>query len=127
MTDSTLNGPILIVEDEWLIGDMVQTMLQEAGYDTIGPSASVADARSLIDEFSPAFVVLDINLGAEQSFAIVDLLTARGVGYVLVSGYGSADLPSAYRHCPLVEKPLTSDGLISTVRRLIGNHQRVDC
>ena len=53
---------ILIVEDEFIVANDLKIMLIKAGYQIIGIASSVAQARKLIADKSPDWVLLDIML-----------------------------------------------------------------
>jgi CheY-like chemotaxis protein len=108
---------ILVVEDEWLVASMIEELLEDAGYQVLGPVGSVADALAIIDTQAVTAAVLDVNLGNEQSFAIADRLEAIGVPFLLMTGYTSADLPLQYRSKTILEKPITAPALLSELHR----------
>jgi CheY-like chemotaxis protein len=98
-------GLVLIVEDNFLVGAGMQSMLEEVGYEVLGPAATVATALAVIKLAKLDAVVLDLNLSGEKSYAVVDELTARNIPFVITSGYATADLPEKYRHHPMLAKP----------------------
>ena len=53
---------ILIVEDEFIVANDLKIMLIKAGYQITGIASSVVQARKLIDEKRPDWVLLDIML-----------------------------------------------------------------
>ena len=87
---------ILIVEDEALVAMLVEDALLDAGAEVIGPVATVAEAMALLDAGSPDGAVLDLNLAGETSTPVADLLAARGVPFVVATGYGAEGLPPGH-------------------------------
>ena len=53
---------ILIVEDEFIVANDLKIMLIKAGYEVIGIASSVVQARKLIEDKKPEWVLLDIML-----------------------------------------------------------------
>ncbi|OQP60450.1 Fis family transcriptional regulator [Niastella vici] len=53
---------ILIVEDEFIVGNDLRMMLIKGGYEVCGIAASVEQARMLIEQKQPDWVLLDITL-----------------------------------------------------------------
>jgi len=53
---------LLIVEDEFIVANDLKIMLQKSGYQVVGIAASVAQARKLIEEKKPDWILLDIIL-----------------------------------------------------------------
>ena len=102
----TNDGPcILLVEDEWIVAADLQDALEHAGYQVLGPAASVSQALKLLEDTQPAAAVLDVQLATENSFPVAEALRRRGTPFVLVSGYCALDLPENLRSCTLLSKP----------------------
>lgn len=53
---------ILIVEDEFIVANDLKIMLHKAGYQVIGIASSVVQARKIIDDKKPDWILLDIML-----------------------------------------------------------------
>lgn len=97
---------ILIVEDEFLVADHIAMSLEDLGYAVIGPVATVAEALGLVAGEPLDGVVLDANLDGVSSAPVAAELTARGVPFVVVTGYGRLNLPtSQLNDAPRVTKP----------------------
>ena len=60
---------VLVVEDEALIAMDLQALLEEAGYQVLGPANSSAAALALIDNEEPDVALLDVNLGRSTLLA----------------------------------------------------------
>lgn len=115
---------ILVVEDEWLIAEMIGHILAQAGFDTRGPAATVAQALALIEPAGGAqdacdAALLDVNLGPEKSYPVIDRLIALGIPHLLITGYNTGDLPERYRATPHVAKPLIASALVAAVGALV--------
>jgi DNA-binding response OmpR family regulator len=110
---------ILVVEDEALVAMLVEDALLEAGFAVVGPAATVREALALLDEGKPQAVVLDLNLAGETSTPVADELAARGVPYVIATGYGAAGLPPGHHDAPVLAKPYDPGDLVAVLRRLV--------
>ena len=112
---------ILVVEDEALVAMLVEDALVDAGATVIGPAATVAEALSLLasqGDSPPHAAVLDVNLAGEPSTPVADALAARGVPFVVATGYGVSGLPQGHGSVPVLAKPYDPDELTSTLGRL---------
>lgn len=115
MTDGTgaarSSRRILIIEDEVLIGVLLEDMLEDLGYAVVGTIARIDEAmtRLAVADFEAA--VLDLNLNGQSSLPVADDLIARGVPIVFVTGYGQHGLPEQYRHVPVLKKPFRQEDL----------------
>lgn len=78
---------VLIVEDEALIGMVLEDALVSAGYRLRGLASTEVDADQLMDGIPPTFAVVDINLGHGGSGLNVGRrLAVRGTIVVYASG-----------------------------------------
>jgi len=112
---------VLVVEDEYLIAESLQRDLQQAGATVVGPVPNVAGALALLQsEQDIDAAVLDINLGQQKVYDVVDALRARGIRCVFATGNDGADVPSAYSAVARCEKPINSASL---VQALLGNNE----
>jgi ActR/RegA family two-component response regulator len=79
---------VLIVEDEALIGLMLEDHLAHVGFEVVGVAASEAEAFRMAGAHKPGYAVVDINLGAGGSGLNVGLeLNASGVLVLYASAY----------------------------------------
>jgi DNA-binding response OmpR family regulator len=106
---------VLVVEDEALIACDLQQILETHGYKVIGPAASLARAFDLIEQETPELALLDVNLGAADSFALADVLAARNCEIIFVTGHSRYWISAAHRHRTVVEKPFLPRDLIAKV------------
>lgn len=106
---------VLVVEDEPLVGMDVVSILENAGLETVGPAASVAEALTLLRSSGCDCAVLDVNLGAETSDPIALALRSAGIPFVVVSGYARDQHSEALMGAPFLSKPIDQQALASTV------------
>jgi DNA-binding response OmpR family regulator len=98
---------VLIVEDEWLLAEMVEETVRDCGCDVTGPVPSVDLASKLINKQRPDAAILDVSLGpGKTSFPIARLLLSHKVPFLFVTGYSETDLPAEFRHHQLLRKPV---------------------
>ncbi|WP_102226604.1 HWE histidine kinase domain-containing protein [Acidimangrovimonas sediminis] len=110
--DGRLQGRGLVVEDSLIIALDAADALQDLGAEDVQIASSVAQALEMIETRPPAFALLDVNLGSEQSVPVAERLAALGVPFVLATGYGEASaLVEAYPPCVIVQKPFSPETL----------------
>ncbi len=112
---------ILIVEDEALIAIEIAELIDEQGYEVVGPAASVQAALDHIERTGCDGAILDVNLGRETSEAVALRLKEMGTPFTIVSGYAREQLPPSMRDATLVGKPVSPDALLSEIGRVIGH------
>jgi DNA-binding response OmpR family regulator len=110
---------ILVVEDDLLIATLLAEILGSVGWQVVGPVAQLATAldAAVSEGFDAA--VLDVNLGGQTVYPVAEVLDARSVPFVFVTGDGREALPSLFCGRPHLGKPFASEELIGTVARLI--------
>ncbi len=112
MPKSSLATPrLLVVEDEYLIRMLLEDMLADLGYDVAAAVGSVAEARELAAHGDFNAAILDVNLDGQESYPVADILAARGLPFVFVTGYGERSLPEPYAQRPALQKPFQAGQL----------------
>ena len=103
---------VLVVEDNMIIALDTQDMLLELGVRRVSIAASVKRALETIADDRPELALLDYNLGNETSDAVAERLTAEGIPYWFVTGYGDAIREAAAdRSLGIVQKPFSEEDL----------------
>ncbi len=107
---------VLVVEDEPLIAFDVADHLRAAGFEVVGPAASVMSALKLLDSQGCDLAVLDVNLGRETAAPIADVLSSKSLPFIALSGYSSEQLPEIFQRAPMLSKPVDSKMLVAVLR-----------
>jgi CheY-like chemotaxis protein len=109
---------ILIVDDEPLIAAMLRDWLSDLGHLPVGPAHNLAQALELgKGEIDAA--ILDVSLGKDTSYPLVEALIARGLPVALATGYGRDGVEPQYRDRPTLDKPFEFAAFRRTVDRLL--------
>jgi DNA-binding response OmpR family regulator len=121
MPPAQLNGlHVLIVEDDAMIGLLVEDILIDAGCHVCGPFIAFTAALQAADTEAVDLAILDVNLAGVLSYPIAEALEARGIPFVLTSGYGDHAAPPEHPGWPTCSKPFTSDTLTSAITAALG-------
>lgn len=110
---------ILVVEDEPLIAMEIETNLERAGCEVIGPAGTIEIAESLLAQTQPDAVLLDANLRGRPVDELAAALARRGVPFAFATGFGRDSLPNAFRDAVLLSKPFDSGQLIAAIEDLL--------
>jgi CheY-like chemotaxis protein len=101
---------ILVVEDEMLLVMNIEATLQDLGCTDMSSAASSADALTLLAARSFDAAMLDVNLDGEKSYAVADVLIARGIPFLFATGSSDHGDRTDLLAWPVLRKPyLTSD------------------
>ncbi len=112
---------ILIVEDEYLVASHLEMVLEDLGFAVVRSVATIPEAIAAIADEAPEAVILDANLDGISSAPVAEELAARGVPFVVVTGYGDLELPSAaLQSARRVHKPFTMGSLAVVLGEVLG-------
>lgn len=114
---------ILVVEDEMLVLMDIEDMLTDLGCEHITSAATVEKALALIDAQSFDAAMLDMNLNGVATVVVADALAARGVPFVLATGYSTNDLEERLKSRPLLQKPFRQEDVAQTLIKLLSEAQ----
>ena len=106
----------LVVDDDAALRLLCRVNLELDGF-AVREAATVADAESAVEAERPDVVLLDVHLGGEETFALLDRLRKDGIPVALVTGSVDADMYRD-RADAIVPKPFNPHELVEIARRL---------
>ncbi|MGO9699290.1 MAG: response regulator [Xanthobacteraceae bacterium] len=107
----TYGRRVLVVEDEALVAMMIQEFLTEHGHSVVGPIGRATEALVAAKETDYDAAILDINLGDGIAYPVADILSARGVPFVFITGYEADTVDDRFSHVPVLQKPIERQAL----------------
>lgn len=108
---------VFVVEDEVLIGMVLEDILDMLGCTMAGSAATMDDAWRLAEEHEFDVAVLDVNVGSDPVFPLADAIMARGLPIIFATGSLPDSLPERFARCPVLEKPYVFAGVEAALRR----------
>jgi len=84
----------------------------------VGPAGSIPKALRLIEEQGCEAAILDANLAGVSAAPVAETLKARGIPFIVLSGYNNEQLPSLLSAAPFLAKPYDPDDLVALMRSL---------
>ena len=85
-----MNTKILIVEDEFIVGNALRLAVEQAGYSVTGIVASVEEANENLQKQKPDLVLLDIRLeGKSSGIDLARKLRAENIPFIYLSANSS--------------------------------------
>ncbi len=113
-------GTLLLVEDSLIIAMDAEDILLRLGASRVAAASTVEQALAEIERDRPTAAMLDINLGAQTSFAVADRLKALDIPYLFATGYGEQiALPEAHADVAVLQKPYSIDGVAAGLGPLL--------
>jgi CheY-like chemotaxis protein len=117
------NLRILVVEDEAIVGMLIEDILAELGCFHVEVAGSVESALDSLAEDRPDFAILDVNLKGMRSYPVADFLKSRAIPFIFMSGYGSGALDRAYAGAKILPKPFRPCDLEMAVKEVLPGSQ----
>lgn len=112
-----MNGAgLLIVEDEFLVAEMLREALLDAGARTVHAVPTVRAALEVLRQHPITAAILDLDLRGETSAAVADALVAAHIPFAFFTGGTQANLPAEHRSAVVVRKPAI-EKLLCVVRQ----------
>jgi len=121
---SKMNAPdtakrrVLVVEDEMLIGMLLEDMLNDMGLEVAAVVPRLRDALEAVERETFDLAILDVHLHGEAAFPVADALIGKNIPFVFATGYGERGLPETYRSRPVLQKPFAKDDLERVLKTL---------
>ena len=115
-----LNGRrILVVEDEVIESMMLVDLLTASGCVVIGPAGTTTQALALIEQEVIHCAILDVKLLDGMSVPVAEALAARGIRFVVATGYRREVIPPGYNGAPVLHKMFTPEELIDKITDIL--------
>jgi len=108
-----------------LVSMELESDLEAAGCEVIGPAATLAEAQTLVEGADYDAALLDVNLKGQPVDELANLLTKKNRPFAFVTGYGRDALPSGFRGAVVLGKPFSGDQLLATAEVLLYQADRV--
>ena len=94
----------LIVDDSPVFLRAAASMLQRDGFEELRTASTIAEALGCMEEFRPDVTLVDVYLGEENGFELVELLDRAGwcsrSAVILVSTHAAQELADAIAASP---------------------------
>jgi DNA-binding response OmpR family regulator len=110
---------ILIVEDEPTLAFALEDMLIDGGFEIAGVARELTTALAIIGRDACDAAILDVNLSGVSAAPVASALALRGLPFLILSGYSSAQQPSAFSGAPHLQKPCRPDRLMHALRSIL--------
>jgi two-component system, NtrC family, response regulator AtoC len=122
----TLNGKILVVDDNYAIRQTLGEALKSWGYESV-TAASVAEAKKIFADEEPSVALLDIDLPDGSGLDVLTFIKERQPETTAIMITGNVDVPNAVAALrggayDFIGKPVRLEELRITLRNAIETH-----
>jgi DNA-binding response OmpR family regulator len=111
---------VLVVEDEFLLAFDLMLLLERAGWDVLGPVATVDQALRLLRGRRPDVAILDVTLKDGTVAPVAEALRARNVPFIVASAYSRPERVGGdvLAGAPNVGKPAEERRLLALLEQI---------
>ena len=113
----------LIVDDNASFLDASRSLLERQGFSVVAVAATGADALRLATELAPDLILLDVDLGEENGFAVArqlaDAHESTTPAVILVSTHPEDDFAELVDQSPAAGFIAKSDLSVAAIERLL--------
>ncbi len=104
---------VLIVEDDPIVASMMEVVVEDFGYQIVGPAFNFQSALRSAHTEEVDFALLDFDLGNGRDAApIASVLAERGIPFAFTTGNCPAIIRKLFADAPVVSKPIDDDELL---------------
>jgi len=122
MTHNPMRAPrVLIIENDFLIGEMLHDMVAELGYSVTKVAHGLPSALNEISKENFDGVLVNIGIDDQKhGNDIADILLEKKIPFAFVTGYGHA-FEERHAHVPQLQKPFNSEQLRVLLEAIVGS------
>src|SRR5450755_544101 len=117
--DKPQHARILIVEDEPTIAHDIQDLLVEAGFEIAGVAGKLEKALALIESGACDAAIIDVNLAGVSATPAASALAARGLPFIVMSGYSPVQLLGEFSAALFIQKPCRPAQIIQALNTIL--------
>jgi CheY-like chemotaxis protein len=114
---------ILIVDDEPMVAIDLESVLLAAGFEIAGVTGNLATALSIVESGICDAALLDANLVGVSAAPIATALAARGIPFLVLSGYAPEQQPGALRAGQHLQKPASPSQIVKVLNQIVSKKQ----
>ena len=98
-----------------MIALMLEDLLVDAGFEVVGVAGQTEKALALIDSAVFDVAIFDANLAGVSASPAASALTARGIPFIVMSGYLIEQLPDGFLGAHFMNKPCLPAQLVKFI------------
>jgi DNA-binding response OmpR family regulator len=102
-----------------MVAFALEEFLIDAGFEIAGVAGRLGAALTMIESGVFDAAIIDANLAGVSAGPAVSALRARGLPFIVISGYLPSQLQSAFTGTLCLPKPCPPERLIQTLRSIL--------
>jgi DNA-binding response OmpR family regulator len=117
--DKQQHARILIIEDDPTMAHDIQDLLVEAGFEIAGLAGKLEKALALIESVACDAAIVDVNLAGVSASPAASALAARGLPFIVLSGYSPEQQRGVFPGALWLKKPCRPVQLIQALNTIV--------
>lgn len=114
-----MRDKVLIVEDDGMISMLLEDILEALDCEVAACVSSVGQALDFLEEGQPSAAIVDLRLGEEVSYPIMDRLRELDIPLAVASGFGTdIDRSRCGEGAAFIPKPYVLDDVERALEEL---------
>lgn len=109
---------VLVVEDDFLVGQDLRSVLEAAGARAVGPVDDIARACAVARTEDIDGALLDVRMWDQTAAPVAVELAQRDIPFIVISGYSEQEVPPAMRGAAYLAKPVQRMELVRLAQAL---------
>ena len=97
----------------------MEDLLVEEGFEVVGVVGKLDKALALIGSVAIDAAIVDANLAGVSASPVATALAARGIPFIVLSGYSAEQLDGDLSGAHLMKKPCRPDQLVATLKSIL--------
>jgi DNA-binding response OmpR family regulator len=110
---------ILIVDDEPMIAIDLESVLLDEGFEIAGIAGNLEKALSIVESGVFDVAIIDANLNGVSAAPIAVAMAARGLPFLVLSGYALEQLATALRAGGYLQKPANPAQIVKVLNQMV--------
>ena len=119
MTQDRGGRRVLIVEDEAMLAYALEELLTESDFLVAGVAGKLDTAMAMIESGVCDAAILDANLKGVSAAPAALALTARGIPFIVLSGYSRDQQQAAFAGAVHLQKPCRPERLLRALEDML--------
>jgi len=113
---------ILVVDDEPMIAMLTAEYVADLGHAPVGPAHSLGAALELVRTHEIDGAIIDVSLGRETAYPLANVLAARGIQFVFVTGHSAAAIEPGHSAVAVLVKPVGATHFEAAISAIVSKH-----
>ena len=102
-----------------MIALTMEDLLVEQGFEVVGVVGKLDKALALIGSVALDAAIVDANLAGVSASPVATALAARGIPFIVLTGYSAEQLDGDLSGAHLMKKPCRPDQLVDTLKSIV--------